>query len=179
MITLIIGTPDSGKSRLAEDMALELSGDGKRIYIATMIPFGEEGEKRIARHRKMREGKGFLTMECPYVSDILEALQSLGGATCLLECMSNLVGNEMHTEDGMKKSDSDLISRITSAVSSINGVISDLIIVTNEFELDDPSYDEDTRKYVRLMHETNLELKKQADKTIELVGGEWVTSENN
>ena len=179
MITLIIGTPDSGKSRLAEDMALELSGDRKRIYIATMIPFGEEGKKRIVRHRKMREGKGFSTLECPLVSDILDAEQRFGGATCLLECMSNLVGNEMHTEEGRFKSDEELIKGIVLAVSTISNEASDLIIVSNEFKKDDPLYDEDTKKYVRLMHETNNELKKHADRTIELVGGEWVTSENN
>ncbi len=43
MVDLIIGTPDSGKSKRAEDLALKLSGDGKRIYLATMDPFGEEG----------------------------------------------------------------------------------------------------------------------------------------
>ena len=34
------------------------------IYVATMRPFDEEGEKRIERHRRMRDGKGFLTVEC-------------------------------------------------------------------------------------------------------------------
>ena len=49
MNVLIIGYPDSGKSKLAEDMVLEMSAPGERVYIATMIPFGEEG--RASRFR--------------------------------------------------------------------------------------------------------------------------------
>lgn len=59
MTTLIIGYPDSGKSAMAERMVTEMSEPGERVYLATMIPFGQEGRDRIARHRKLREGKGF------------------------------------------------------------------------------------------------------------------------
>ena len=63
MLRLIIGGSASGKSEYAERLVCSLSG--KRIYVATMEPFGEEGRERIARHRKLREGKGFVTAEVP------------------------------------------------------------------------------------------------------------------
>ena len=42
---LVIGTPDSGKSAYAEELAVKSSGGAYMAYIATMIPFGDEGEK--------------------------------------------------------------------------------------------------------------------------------------
>ena len=63
MLRLIIGGSASGKSEYAERLVCSLPG--KRIYVATMEPFGEEGRERIARHRKLREGKGFVTAEVP------------------------------------------------------------------------------------------------------------------
>lgn len=56
-VTLVIGAAASGKSAYAESLCL--GHDGPRVYLATMEPFGEEGARRIARHRALREGKGF------------------------------------------------------------------------------------------------------------------------
>ena len=36
-----------------------------RYYIATMEVFGEEGRKKVERHKKLRQGKGFITIESP------------------------------------------------------------------------------------------------------------------
>ena len=55
MITLIIGTPGSGKSRKAEDIIESLSGGAEKIYVATMIPFGEDGNKRIEKYAEGQE----------------------------------------------------------------------------------------------------------------------------
>ncbi|MBP3879053.1 MAG: bifunctional adenosylcobinamide kinase/adenosylcobinamide-phosphate guanylyltransferase [Lachnospiraceae bacterium] len=63
MLCLVIGGSASGKSEYAERHVCALPG--RRIYAATMQPFGEEGRQRIARHRKLREGKGFVTVEVP------------------------------------------------------------------------------------------------------------------
>lgn len=117
MTILVIGTPDSGKSEKAEGLALELSRNGKKIYLATMIPYGAEGEKRIEKHRKLRDGKGFITVEKTHdIADIIDETgfivikKSAGNstdknegacrlkaedATVLLECVSNLCANEM------------------------------------------------------------------------------------
>lgn len=56
-VTFVIGAAASGKSAYAESLCL--GHDGPRVYLATMEPFGEEGARRIARHRALREGKGF------------------------------------------------------------------------------------------------------------------------
>ena len=66
MTVLIIGYPESGKSELAENMVMEMAAPGDRVYLATMIPYGDEGASRVEKHRKMREGKGFETIEAPF-----------------------------------------------------------------------------------------------------------------
>ena len=68
MFHLITGGSGSGKSEYAEQKLMEYASHSKRnkkrYYIATMIPFGKETEEKIARHRKLRAGKGFETIEC-------------------------------------------------------------------------------------------------------------------
>ena len=65
MLHLIIGGSGSGKSEYAENQAVLLSKkeDLSLYYIATMKPFGEEGKRRVERHRRLRSGKGFFTIE--------------------------------------------------------------------------------------------------------------------
>ena len=96
MMAVVTGGSGSGKSAFAEDKILSL-GQGKRFYIATMHPYDEESYKRVERHRKMRAGKGFETVEC-YTG--LENLEFPQDAIVLLECMSNLAANEMFEESG-------------------------------------------------------------------------------
>ena len=99
MLTLVTGGSGSGKSAFAEDRVLSF-GEGKRIYIATMHPFDEESHKRIERHRKMRAGKGFETVECYTGLKNAVLPGESGKCVVLLECMSNLVANEMFEEQG-------------------------------------------------------------------------------
>ena len=99
MITLITGGSGSGKSAYAESVITGF-GDFERIYIATMYPFDEESHARIRRHRKMRAKKNFQTLEC-YTG--LKKLKVPAGSCVLLECMSNLVANEMYQEQGQRK----------------------------------------------------------------------------
>ena len=58
----IYGAIASGKSAYAEDYVCRLGKE--RVYLALMQVYGEEGRKRVKKHRKMREGKEFRTVEC-------------------------------------------------------------------------------------------------------------------
>ncbi len=96
MLKLITGPPDSGKSLKAEKLAVQ-GGRKNLYYLATMKVMDEEGSDRVKKHRAQREGKGFATIEQPY--DIIKALDVIKApkeSTVLLECLSNLVGNELH-----------------------------------------------------------------------------------
>ena len=96
MIHLVTGGSGSGKSAYAEQCILDFGGT-RRVYIATMQPFGAEGQARIARHRKMRAAKKFSTIEC-YTN--LKEVELEPGSDVLLECMSNLTANETFDPSG-------------------------------------------------------------------------------
>jgi len=160
---LIVGYPDSGKSAAAEEMALQISGPGERIYLATMIPYGDEGEERIRRHREMRSGKGFNTIEAPFdIAGALDGTEDAENKTVLLECLSNLVANELferHTDPG------ETSAKLTSDVMELSEKVKDLIVVSNHFE-PKGDYDPDTSMYIQTMDVINGMLSEKADKTI-------------
>lgn len=172
MITLIIGTPDSGKSTLAEKIAIERNR-GKLIYLATMIEYDEEGHDRILKHREMREGKGFITIEKPYnLSEIVEELSA--DSTVLLECITNLVGNEMHEngqrfvhngdESVMGIDQDDLCEKLTADIKLIGDKVENLIIVTNRFvDIRGNLYQGETKKYTDAVNALNMKLADLAD----------------
>ena len=64
MVTLIIGGAASGKSAYAEELAMQSPGV-PRLYVATMLAQDAESRARVKRHRALRRGKGFFTVECP------------------------------------------------------------------------------------------------------------------
>lgn len=175
MVSLVIGRPDSGKSKMAEDMAVSLSHGNRKVYIATMIPYGEEGKERIEKHRKMREGKGFETIECPRnlkrrfcgngdaASDASGA-NEYADSTALLECIANLTSNVLFGESLLKD---DLAEYIASDVSALTKVFKNLVIVSNNYEIRD-DYDLETRKYIELIDKVNDLLKDSCDKVYEL-----------
>ncbi len=169
MITLIIGYPDSGKSAMAERMVTEMSEPGERVYLATMIPFGQEGRDRIARHRKLREGKGFRTVEAPFdVRNAVTALEQEGielqNMTVLLECVSNLTANELFERHTGRD---ELVLRLCADIRAVAEMCRNLVIVTNHFEIED-GFDEDTRIYAETLDKLNEEMSRFADNTIRL-----------
>ena len=64
MKVLLSGGCKNGKTGTAADLALRLAGtDGRRIYVATMIPYDDEDQARVSRHIEERAGMGFETLE--------------------------------------------------------------------------------------------------------------------
>ena len=68
MLTCIFGGNGSGKSRFAESL-VDTCGD-PRYYVATMIPYGESGARRVQKHIRQRENLRFTTLELPYLEDL-------------------------------------------------------------------------------------------------------------
>lgn len=202
MITLITGGSGSGKSAYAEKYICHASnekGFKEKYYIATMQVFDEEGQRKIDRHRRLRAGKGFITIEQPRdIQDAVSKLQSENclktGRSALLECMSNLVANEMFPpvdasdtkEAGVKKEALDgpdnmrdyentLISRVSKKVlkevSILSENVAELVIVTNNVFEDGVCYDESTMNYIKAMGIVNRGLAAMAESVVEVVAG--------
>lgn len=202
MITLITGGSGSGKSAYAEKYICHASnekGCKEKYYIATMQVFDDEGQRKIDRHRRLRAGKGFITIEQPRnIQNAVSKLQSESslktGRSALLECMSNLVANEMFSpvdasgmqaaeaekdaldaRENMKDYENTKISRVSKKVlkevSILSENVAELVIVTNNVFEDGVSYDESTMNYIKTMGIVNRGLAAMAERVVEVVAG--------
>ena len=140
MLVVVTGGSGSGKSAFAEETVLSF-GEARRIYIATMQAFDEESHRRIRRHRHMRAGKGFETIE-RYTE--LDELLIPKDCVVLLECMSNLVANEMFREGGFHP---EVAEKITEGVKNLLSQAKHVVIVTNEIFSDGILYEEESEQY--------------------------------
>ena len=167
MFVLITGGSGSGKSEYAENLAVSWGAKEHLplYYVATMEPWGEEGRRRILRHQKLREGKGFETIEC-YRN--LEELKLPSRGVVLLECLSNLAANEMFAEDGAGEG---TLPAVVQGVRALRDRCCHLAAVTNDIFCDGAAYDETTEQYRRCLGEINAELSKEADQVTEVVCG--------
>lgn len=162
MIVLVLGGSGSGKSAFAEEIATSISND--LLYIATMQPFSEEALARIDRHVKMRKDKGFLSVDCYTDLDKMKCNHRYGAV--LLECMSNLLANEMY------KDKADFISltpKILNSIDNIKSQSDNLIIVSNDIGCDINGYSDETLSYIKKLGEINQQIAKIADIVVEVV----------
>ena len=187
MITLVTGGSGSGKSAYAE--SLLSSCEGIKYYIATMQIYDAEGEQKVERHRKLRAGKGFLTIESPmnvgkiefacageaekvqYRQEVDVKVQgNLEKKSALLECMSNLTANEMFTKDGMKSAE-EVAGKIVSEIQTLSQKLDNLVIVTNNVFEDGVIYDAGTMEYLKALGWINAALAHLSDWVAEIVVG--------
>lgn len=164
MIMMVTGGSGSGKSAYAEEQILAC-GEMTRYYIATMENRDEESQKRVDRHRTLRAGKHFITVECPF--DLQDVRLEERGAV-LLECMSNLVANELFLKDGMAHME-QTVEKIVRGVMAVSAQCRHLVIVTNEVFSDGMQYDEWTKQYIRCLGMVNARLSQLADRVTEVV----------
>lgn len=162
MTTLVTGGSKCGKSHFAEKI-LDCCNE-KKIYIATMQPFGKDAFEAIERHRVMREGKNFITIE--KYTDIHELSLDTDCAV-LLECMGNLCANEMFYGDVVKCPTEKIVEGIKKLANSVN----ELVIVTNQVGSDGIDYDEGTAEYIRILGDINRYIAEFADNVVECVYG--------
>lgn len=167
---LIIGGSASGKSEYAEKYIVSHSEEMNKYYIATMQVYGKEGKKKIERHKKLRDGKGFTTIEQPI--DIENAIDKIENHKCnaLLECISNLTANEMFMGDTPRDAES-VADKIVDGIMQLNDKVSNLVIVSNNVFEDGIVYDSTTMEYIRALGMINERLGMVADSVIEVVAG--------
>ncbi len=166
MTTLITGGSKCGKSTFAEKLLS--SHSGRKIYIATLRPYGNNAEDIIARHIKMREGKCFVTIE--QFTDINKAPVKDGDAV-LLEDIGNLAANEMFTENGIVSP----VTKVVSGIKTLSETVAELIIVTNEVGCDGIGYASGTMDYIDAVSSINRSIAEFADNVYECVYGIPVT----
>ena len=195
---VVTGVSGSGKSEYAENRAAALAGGGPLYYVAAMEPYGEEAARRIRRHRSLRAGKGFTTLEC--YRDIAKVPDMIGASRCreatvLVECMSNLLANEMFSAETGSAGQSDtektesvaetvrsaekyqvsaeaaeeLADKIAHDILFLNERCGHLVVVTNEVFADGISYENETMVYIKSLGRLNRALVQAAEEAVEVV----------
>ena len=170
MLELVTGGSGSGKSAYAESRICEWNRQDPKplFYIATMYPYGEETEKKIERHRMLRKGKGFETLEWYTGLKLHLEEGSLQGSDVLLECMSNLVANEMYMESG---AGCHADQAILEGIQELNQQCANLVIVTNEVFSESVPDSPEMKEYKRILGRINCEIAAMADRVTEVIYG--------
>ena len=186
MMVLVIGGSGSGKSAYAESLTDDLMKEEytkgmdargcvlqagcRKYYLATMKFFDEEGRKKVERHRRLRSGKGFDTVE--QSTDIHRAVEKMGTEKqiVLLECLSNLMANEMFSGKRIGAT-SQVVEKIMRELEMLRAQTTHLIVVTNNVFEDGIVYEEATMEYIRAMGKLNRRLADLADQVVEVVAG--------
>jgi len=125
---LVLGGARSGKSRLAETLALqcgeEKGGDTTLHYIATAESFDDEMAARIEAH-KARRGSAWVTHDAP--RELPQALAALNapGAIVLVDCLTLWLTNAMLAE-------ADWEAEAAALEAEIRRFAGVLILVSNE-----------------------------------------------
>ncbi len=174
MIALFYGGASSGKSSLAENFAVAKNAEiaiksksqhenKKLTYLATMIPFGKEGARRIENHKKKREGKGFDV--CEKFTNIGEAEISSG--TVLLECVGNLLANEMFREE--KKA--DVADFVLQSVKQLSEKCDNLILVSSDLSDGCENPSKETLEYIKINEKINKMICEIADEVYRVCVG--------
>ena len=164
---MITGGSGSGKSSYAEDCITKISKNCKKYYIATMQVFDEEGKQRIERHKNMRSGKNFKTIEQPCnVENAIEKMdiKDPSKRTVLLECMSNLLANEMFSDETIQDRHM-IMDKIIDGIRQLKNEVRHLVIVTNNV------FEDATMEYIKILGCINERLSEIADQVIEVVVG--------
>lgn len=161
MFVLITGGSKNGKSSIAEKILS--SYDIPKYYIATMEPFGEEAEIAIARHRELRRGKGFITVE--KYTDVGEIMLPRGSGA-LLECVGNLCANEMFSAG-----QENAAEKILGDIKGLAEKAEIFAAVTSQVGSDGIEYPAETMGYIEEMGRISCGLAQMADVVIEAVYG--------
>lgn len=170
MMVLVTGGSGSGKSAFAEERALSF-GNSDAYYVATMEVMDGESIRRVERHRRMREGKGWITLEQPRdIEGITGRIRSYESVV-LVECLTNLVANEMYREDEECENLKECIGKITGGIADLADSVENLVVVTGNVFDDGISALPELRNYLHVLGNVNRELAVMADEVVEVVVG--------
>ena len=168
---LIIGGARSGKSRLAQDMALKSGGD--ILFVATAEAGDEEMKQRIEKHRKTRPS-AWVTLEATtHIGS--QITKNIGSAkTVVVDCITLLLNNVFQQFD--ESVDENLIeeavlAEIKELIDCQGNVAASFIIVSNELGLGIVPADRVSRLYRDLLGKANQMLAERADEVYMMLAG--------
>jgi adenosylcobinamide kinase/adenosylcobinamide-phosphate guanylyltransferase len=170
-ITLISGGARSGKSRMAQEMALKASG--KVLFVATAEAGDDEMKERIEVHKKSRPSY-WTTLEI--TTGIGRGIsENIGDVkTVIIDCITLLVNNIFEQDEvglNAARLEKAVMTEIEELLECINRSDARFIIVTNEVGLGLVPPDKASRLYRDYLGRANQMLAARADKVYLMVAG--------
>ena len=145
MTVFLSGGAKNGKSTLAQALAVKLSGEGKRYYVATMIPTDDEDLARIRRHVADRDGLEFETIECS--KNMLSCLEIADrDGTFLVDSATALLQNAMFPAEKDWQLDLDGANRCADELIAFVKTVKNAVVVSDFVYSDAQRYDETTER---------------------------------
>lgn len=170
MNILISGGCKNGKTSFAQDIAVKLSGGGKRFYVATMIPYDDEDRARIARHIADRAEQGFQTLETGRV--IAACLEGTDhDAVFLVDSLTALLVNEMFPDMHFGDADPQAAERCREGLLQVAKEAKHAVFVTDYLYSDAARYNAFTEEYRKNLALLDRALAAVCDTVIELCAG--------
>lgn len=153
---LIFGGISSGKSKIAEEMTLQITKT-KPYYIATYLDeFSDKQMKeKILKHQKQREEK-FINIEEPY--DIAKPIEP--NKTFIVDCLSMLIFNNLEHEE-----------RLFSQLRSISTCRANIVFVLNDVSCGIIASQKQSRKFVELSGKVGQMVAEFCDEVYEVKFG--------
>ena len=172
MTFFISGGAKSGKSSLAQDLAVALSEGGTHYYVATMISTGAEDDERIRRHIADRDGMGFETVEC--FNDIMACLETADReGAFLVDSVTALMQNAMFPMEKNYEMDLDAAKHCTDRLVEFAGKVRHAVFVSDYIYSDAERYSESTEAYRKALADADRRLAKLCDTVVEVSSGQY------
>jgi adenosylcobinamide kinase/adenosylcobinamide-phosphate guanylyltransferase len=168
---LLTGGARSGKSRLAQ--ALALKSGGRVLFVATAEAGDDEMARRIKAHRESRP-KDWTTIEVTtHIGKNIT--NNLGGArTVIIDCVTLLVSNvfgQFGEDPDADEVEKAVTAEIKGLCDCLNSSDADFIIVTNEVGLGIIPGDRVSRLYRDLLGKANQILAERVNEVYLMVSG--------
>ena len=170
MTVFISGGAKCGKSSFAQDLTVALAGNGKRYYVATMIPTGEEDYARIRGHIADRDGMGFETVEC--FKDIMDVAKPHG--TFLVDSVTSLIQNSLFPVDKNYEMDLNGANRCADALIQFARTVRHAVFVSDYIYSDAGRYSESTEMYRKCLADIDRRLAAVCDTVVEVSAGQLI-----
>lgn len=172
MTVFLSGGAKNGKSTLAQNLALSLSGGGPHYYVATMLSTGREDDARIARHIADRFGLGFETVECfRNLTDILQTVSPEG--TFLVDSVTALVQNALFPPEKQYAIDIPAAEKCVDEMIRFAHRVKNAVFVSDYIYADGMPYSEETKRYCRLLAQADRRLAQVCDTVVEVSAGQY------
>ncbi|OQP66830.1 adenosylcobinamide kinase/adenosylcobinamide phosphate guanyltransferase [Niastella vici] len=160
-LIFITGGARSGKSRYAQQLALQLSNNP--VYLATARRWDDDFEKRIQRHRDERDERWTSIEEEKNISGL-----ALSGKVIVMDCVTLWLTN-FFTDN--KYDIESSLQQCQAEIDKLDTTTNTFIIISNEIGMGTHADTEIGRKFTDLQGWVNQYIAEKAGKVVFMVSG--------